>query len=195
MNKDHLELLVTDYWREKLRDVIMPNALNGIPLGYDVLEVGSGPGMTTDLLRIEVAHLTAVELDAGLAAQLTSRLAGTNVEVVHADAAAMPFHGGRFTSVVSFTMLHHIPTVHLQDRVFAEVARVLRPGGVFVAADSCASEELAALHVDDIYNPVEPASVADRLAAAGFAEARVQVHEGHWTVLARKPEQHTGGAG
>lgn len=188
MNTDHLELLVSDYWHEKLRDVVVPHALNGIHLGDDVLEIGPGPGMTTDLLRTDIARLTAVELDAGLAADLAGRLAETNVEVVHADATAMPFQCGRFTSVVSFTMLHHIPTTQLQDRAFAEVARVLHPGGLFLAADSCASEELAALHVDDIYNPVDPAGLADRLATAGFAGAHVHTHGDHWTVHARKPQ-------
>lgn len=189
MNTAHLELLASDYWRDMLREVIVPNALNGIRLGDDVLEIGSGPGMTTDLLRNYTAHLTAVELDAGLAAELASRLVGTNVDVVHGDATAMPFEDGRLTDVVSFTMLHHIPTVRLQNRAFSEVARVLLPGGLFVAADSCASDELAALHVDDIYNPIEPAGLADRLATAGFVDIRLQAHGDRWSVQARKPKQ------
>ena len=56
-------------------------------LGDDVLEVGPGPGLTTDLLRQRVAKVTAVELDEQLATALAGRLAGTNVDVVHADAA------------------------------------------------------------------------------------------------------------
>lgn len=99
--------------------------------------------MTTDLLRERLVKLTAVEIDEELAARLASRLAGTNVEVVHADATAMPFDDGRFSAAVSFTMLHHVPSTELQDRLFAEVARVVRPGGAFVASDSVASDELA----------------------------------------------------
>ena len=48
--------------------------------------VGPGPGLTTDVPRRQVAALTAVEVDGDLAAALANRLAGTNVEVVHADA-------------------------------------------------------------------------------------------------------------
>lgn len=108
------------------------------------------------------------------------------MEVVHADATAMPFEAGRFTGAVSFTMLHHVPTAELQDRLFAEVARVLRPGGTFVASDSVASDELAALHEGDTYNPVDPATDGARLRAAGFAEADVRGNEFGWAAHATR---------
>ena len=187
MNTEHLDLLVSHEWREKLLEVILPNALNGIRLGDDVLEIGPGPGMTTDLLRADIGRLTAVELDVDLASDLARRLTGTNVRVVHADAAALPFDDCQFSAVVSFTMLHHVPTAPLQDRVFAELARVLRPGGLLVATDSIASADLAALHVGDIYNPVDPQGLTDRLAAAGFKDIRVQSCGDHWTVHAHRP--------
>jgi 16S rRNA A1518/A1519 N6-dimethyltransferase RsmA/KsgA/DIM1 with predicted DNA glycosylase/AP lyase activity len=100
MNTEHLELLASDEWREILRDLIFPYALAGADLGDDVLEVGPGPGSTTDLLRMELARLTAVEIDEELASALRARFAATNVDVVHADATAMPFEDGRFTGAV-----------------------------------------------------------------------------------------------
>jgi len=186
MNEQHLELCASDGWRDILRDLILPYALAGAHLGDDVLEVGPGPGRTTDLLREEVAHLTAVEVDRGLAASLRERLTGTNVEVVHADATAMPFDDARFSGAVSFTMLHHVPTAELQDRLFAEVARVVAPGGTFVASDSVASDELAELHVGDTYNPVDPATVGDRLRAAGFGAVDVRWNEFGWAAHATR---------
>ena len=186
MNRQHLELCASDEWRDVLRDQILPWALDGAGLGDDVLEVGPGPGRTTDLLRPELPRLTAVEVDVRLAAALTERMAGTNVTVVRADATAMPFDDGRFTGAVSFTMLHHVPTVELQDRLFAEVARVLRPGAVFVAADSLASDELASFHTDDVYNPVDPATMGDRLRSAGFATAEVRTNPFGWTAHAMR---------
>jgi len=184
MNEDHLALCSSDGWRDMLRDFILPFALADARLGDDVLEVGPGPGMTTDLLRLEVHRLTVVELDEQLAAALAARLAGTNVEVVHGDATAMPFDDERFSGAVSFTMLHHLPTAELQDRLFVEVARVLRPGAVFVASDSVASGELAALHVDDIYNPVDPTTVEGRLRAAGFAHVESRDNAFGWAAHA-----------
>lgn len=82
-------------------------------------------------------------------------------------------------------MLHHVPTAELQDRLFAEVARVLRPGSPLVASDSLGSEELKAHHEDDTYSPVDPASLPDRLAAAGFVDVNMRVNEFGWAVIAR----------
>ncbi len=96
----------------------------------------------------------------------------------------MPFEDGRFTGAVSFTMLHHVPTAELQDRLFAEVARVLRAGATFVASDSVASDELEALHEGDPYNPVDPAGVEARLVAAGFSEAEVRFNDFGWAAHA-----------
>jgi ubiquinone/menaquinone biosynthesis C-methylase UbiE len=185
MNREHLELLQSDDWRNILRDLIMPWALGSTELGDDVLEVGPGPGLTTDELAPKVKALTAVELDDDLAVKLAARMNGSNVEVVNADATDMPFEDDRFTGAVSFTMLHHVPTTELQDELFAEVARVLQPGGVFVASDSVASDELKALHDDDVYNPVDPTTVEARLTGAGFVEADVRWNEFGWAATAR----------
>jgi SAM-dependent methyltransferase len=184
VNREHLEMLASEAWRDILRDLVFPYALGDVDLGADVLEVGPGPGTTTDLLRDRVPRLTAVEIDPRLAAALAERLAGTNVEVVEADATAMPFPAGRFSSAVSFTMLHHVPTDDAQDRLFADVARVLAPGAPFVASDSVASDELRALHDDDVYNPVDPTSVDARLTRAGFASVSVRFNEFGWAAHA-----------
>lgn len=186
MNAAHLELLRSAGSRELLRDFIVPFALDGVGfdgLGEDVLEIGPGPGLTTDLLREQLPALTALELDAGLANELAARLGG-EVEVVEGDATAMPLESGRFSAVVSFTMLHHVPTGDMQDRLFAEVHRMLRSGGVFVASDSVASKELAALHDGDVYNPVDPSSVAERLRTAGFTRIAVRHNDFGWVAHA-----------
>jgi hypothetical protein len=53
-------------------------------------------------------------------------------------------------------MLHHVPTAELQDQLFSEVARVLRPGAALVASGSLGSVELAAHHEGDTYNLSTP---------------------------------------
>ena len=188
MNQQHLDLLATDEWRQTLEERALPFAFGPLgpdDLGADVLEIGPGPGMTTDLFRSRVPQLTSIELDTALATALRARLAGTNVEVVEGDATAMPFEDGRFSGAVTFTMLHHVPTVELQDAMFREVARVLRPGGLFIANDGVARDELAALHDDDIYNPVDPTTLEDRLTAAGFREIDVEANHLAWACRAR----------
>jgi ubiquinone/menaquinone biosynthesis C-methylase UbiE len=186
MNDEHLVFCASDEWRQAVQQWILPWALNDIDLGSDVIEVGAGPGLTTDELRAGVERLTAVELDAELAAALSERLAGTNVEVVQADATALPQESNRFSGAVSFTMLHHVPTPELQDRLFAELARVLAPAGVLVLSDSLASDELRAFHHDDTYNPIDPATLSARLEALGFDAIDVQTNEYGWMAHARK---------
>ena len=176
MNKAHLELCSSDQWADGLKKWVIPNALAGIDLGDDLLEVGPGPGRTTDILREMTPKLTAVEIDETLATPLAARMEGTNVTVINADATDLPLPDGRFSSAVSFTMLHHVPTSAEQDSLFAEVARVLRQGGIFAGVDSLDSPDFRALHVDDICNVIDPATLRDRLAAAGFSAVHVEVN-------------------
>ena len=193
MNPKHLELLVSEDWRMLLKDYLLPFAFGDRShgdLGDEVLEIGPGPGLTTDLLRGDLVKLTAIELDPKLASALSDRLMGTNVDVVEGDATAMPFEPARFTGAIAFTMFHHVPTVELQDRLLAEIFRVLRPGGLLVASDSVASDDLAALHIDDVYNPVDPATLSDRLATIGFADIEVETNSLGWRCHARRlPER------
>lgn len=174
MNERHLQLCASAEWAETVRQEILPWALGERDLGDEVLEVGPGPGMTTDVLRRTVARLTAVEVDADLATALAQRLAGSNVDVVHADGRTLPFENCRFSGATSFTMLHHVPSAAEQDRLLAELRRVLRPGGLLVGVDSIDGPEWRDLHTGDICVPIDPVKLADRLQQAGFVDIEVQ---------------------
>ena len=188
MNEAH-EFCGSDEWRQMIREVILPWALGETDLGDDVLEVGPGYGATTDVLGTVTTRLRSVEIDDDLAASLRERFADSpTVEIVSGDATQLEFADGTFTGAACFTMLHHVPTVELQDRLFAEVARVLRPGAALVASDSLGSDELAAAHVGDTYNPIDPASLPERLATAGFDDVQVQTNEFGWAAIARSAE-------
>jgi hypothetical protein len=67
MNKSHLTYLASPEWAEELRRELLPWIATVGDLGDDVLEIGPGPGRSTDLLRERVARLTAVEVDQALA--------------------------------------------------------------------------------------------------------------------------------
>lgn len=167
-----------------VEELVLPAALPAEGLGDDVIEIGPGPGFTTDVLRTRAGRVTAVELDSALAENLAARLAGTNVDVVHGDASALDLPTGRFTGAASFNMLHHVPTPAAQDQVFAELARVLRPGGVLAVADAIPHDGLDAFHEGDTYNPIDPVVLPDRLAQAGFVAIDVQRYELGWTCTA-----------
>jgi SAM-dependent methyltransferase len=128
----------------------------------------------------------AIELEADTVATLRKRFADTNVEVLQGDATDMPFEEGSFDSVGCFTMLHHVPTPALQNKVFAEALRVLRPGGTMIASDSLPSTDLHDFHIDDVYNPIDPASLLTRLQAVGFGPITISVDYA-FTFRARKP--------
>ena len=187
MNEAHLKLCSSAEWAEAVQKWIIPWALEGVELGDDVLEVGPGPGLTTDVLRGLFDRLTAVEIDRDLADSLANRLAGTNVEVICADATQMPLPSDRFSGAVCLSMLHHVPSPELQNALLAEVRRVLRPGATFAGEDSLASPELRALHDNDTYVPIDPDHFAARLDAAGFTSVEVSTNEYAVRFRARKP--------
>jgi ubiquinone/menaquinone biosynthesis C-methylase UbiE len=174
MNERHLQVCASAEWAETVRNEILPWVVNDRDLGVDVLEVGPGPGLTTDELRKRVPRLTAVEVDERLAAALSARTRGSNVEVVHADATNLPFADGRFSGATCFTMLHHVPTPDQQDELLTELHRVLRPGALLVGVDSIDSPDWRALHEGDTCVPVDPATLAGRLKRAGFNEVEVE---------------------
>ncbi len=168
MNENHAKLMPSPEWAAHIQDEVLPQATAGVDLGADLLELGPGPGAATDWLRHRVRRLVAVEREQDAAGPLADRFAGTNVEVVCGDAAALGYQDASFDTVASFTMLHHVPTRALQDRVLAEAFRVLRPGGAFLGSDSLASDGLHQFHEGDTYNPVEPAAFLTRLQTVGF---------------------------
>jgi ubiquinone/menaquinone biosynthesis C-methylase UbiE len=163
MNADHLQICASPEWRQIVEEKILPEALRDVDIGPDVIEIGPGPGFTTDVLRSISKRLTAVELDPELASSLQARMVGSNVTVARGDAAALEFPSDSFTGAASFHMLHHIETHEAQDAVLAELARVLKPGGALAAADGVENEGSRAFHEGDTYNPIDP----DRLAPHG----------------------------
>lgn len=186
MNRLHRWLCQSNGWRRTIAQRL-PWAIGDTQLGANVLEIGPGPGVTTDLLRAFVPRLTALEIDPTLAGALSARLRGSNVQIIEADATAMPFGDAEFSGAVSFTMLHHVPSPELQNRVLGEVFRVLRPGGFFVGTDSLQSWSMRIIHIGDTFVPVPPDTFGARLARAGFHVLDVQRRAQAFRFRAQRP--------
>lgn len=189
MNLAHRWLCSSRIWARKVEQELLPWSLDGVELGDRVLEIGPGYGANLRLLVRRAPDVTALEISPELAEGLRRRF-GEHATVLDGDGTAMPLPDGRFSAVVCFTMLHHVPTARQQDALFAEAWRVLRPGGVFAGSDGVAGRPFRLLHLGDTYNPVPPETLPDRLAAAGFPGAEVRTAGGRaqrW--LARKPVQ------
>jgi SAM-dependent methyltransferase len=138
-------------------------------------------------LLLLARRITAIEIDRALAESLRARLRGSNIEVVTGDATAMPFADGQFSAGVSFTMLHHVPSRELQDKLLREVWRVLKPGGVFVGSDSLQSLVMRLIHLGDTLVPVAPDTFGVRLEAAGFEVLQIEKSADAFRFSVRKP--------
>jgi SAM-dependent methyltransferase len=151
------------------------------------LEIGPGFGATTRVLARREGELSVLELDPGYCDRLR-RVLPAAVNVEQGDATRMPFADGSFSAVVCFTMLHHVPSVALQDRLVAEAARVLRDDGVFAGTDSLGTGRFfKVLHVRDTLIPVPPDGLPERLERAGLAEPSVKRGGRSFRFRARKP--------
>jgi SAM-dependent methyltransferase len=155
----------------------------------DVLDLGCGPGWYLHALsQVADVRLTAIDRDP----ERVAAAAALGVADVHlGDAQRLPFPDARFDRVLFTEVLEHLPD---DAAALAEVARVLRPGGVLA---------LTVPHADfpklwDPVNPVwialggqpirrgpvagiwsnherlyRPADVAERISAAGLEVERV----------------------
>jgi SAM-dependent methyltransferase len=100
--------------------------LLGDPGGLRVLDLGCGDGRLT----LELQRAGAAVIGCDLSAEQVAAARTLGLEVQVADAAALPYPDASFDAVLSNAALHWMPA---PEPVLAEVARVLRPGGRFVA--------------------------------------------------------------
>jgi SAM-dependent methyltransferase len=173
MNLCHRLCCSSNRYFKAVEDGLLPWVLGDVELGDNVLEIGPGYGANIRVLIDKAPHYTAVEIDPPMAQRLQARY-GDRARIIHGDGAATGLPSGEFSAVVCFTMLHHVPTPGLQDQLFAEAFRVLRPGGAFAGSDSAASTLFSILHFRDTCNPVSPETLPDRLRAAGFDDVQVE---------------------
>jgi len=180
VNTDHDRLCSSPEWAEYIAGEVVPWCLADLDPGKELLELGGGFGAATARLIDLAPRLTIVERDPVLAQQLAQRFPRAEfpaVEVCQADATATHLPAGAFDAAVCFTMLHHVSPKTAQDQLFAEVARLLRPGAWFAGTDSVASERLRDFHDGDIYQPIDVPGLPDRLRAAGFVDVQTEVQE------------------
>lgn len=94
--------------------------------GRDVLDLGAGDGHYARLAHARGARrVVAIDVAEVMLAGVSPTAA------VAADGAALPLRAASFDVVIAALVLSYVD----RPRVLAEVARVLRPGGMFVASD------------------------------------------------------------
>lgn len=105
-----------------------------------VLDIATGAGHTALTVAPFVREVVASDLVAEMLAQtqkLIEARSATNVTTHLADAEALPFPDASFDAVTCRIAPHHFIDI---EKALGEIARVLKPGGVFVLEDSCAPE-------------------------------------------------------
>jgi SAM-dependent methyltransferase len=125
-------------------------------LGGDVLEIGFGSGHNLPHLPPEVTGVWAVEPSAGALRLSEPRRAASAVAVVVAgdDARALPFPDGRFDAALCTWVLCGVPGAAV---ALAEVARVLRPGGVLHLVEHGRAPDPGVRRLQRLGNPVNRA--------------------------------------
>lgn len=147
-----------------------------------ILDLGTGTGHGARALkqRYRGAHVVALDLAGGMAAVARrQRSLITRFDVVCADAAALPLANASVDLIVSNLMLQWCDP---PDRVFAEAARILRPGGLltFTTFGPDTLKELRqAWATADAHTHVNPFidmhDLGDALVRAGLAEPVMDV--------------------
>jgi len=173
-------------WRYLTRRELLPWMLQGSALGEHILELGAGAGPATKELARRAPRLTSLEYDHSSALKLRARANHPNAGVIRGDAAALPFPDATFSSAIAILMLHHLKSPELQNRAFSEVHRVLRPGGVFLAFDIPNSWIHRIGHVKSTFVPLDPATAAGRLMAAGLAQVTIDSRSGGFLIRAMR---------
>jgi len=166
------------------RTHVIPWLLSGVELGEHVLELGAGPGAATEELRRHAERVTSLEYSHAFAAGIVQRVQTGNGAVLQGDASALPFPEKTFSAVTTVLMLHHLKSPELQERAFAEIFRVLRPGGVFLAIDIPDAWFHRIGHIRSTFVPVAPATAPARLAAAGFSDVSIDFLRGAFRIRA-----------
>ncbi len=99
--------------------------------GKDVLDLGCAGGFMAEALAARGAHVTGIDpaADAIDAARAHARATGLRIGYDVGVGEALPYDDSSFDAVVCVDVLEYVADLH---KVLSEVARILRPDGLFL---------------------------------------------------------------
>ena len=161
----------------------LPTEHAGIEPGHTVLDLGSGAGVDAFVARSlvgETGRVLGVDMTEAMierARANAAKLGFTNVEFRLGEIEDLPVEEGTVDVAISNCVLNLVPD---KGRAFAEIYRVLRPGGSFTISDVVATGELpesirqaAELYAGCVAGAMEQSAYLDVIRRAGFENVRV----------------------
>ena len=113
------------------------------PIGIDCLDLGTGTALIPIELcqrdgevRVMAADASTIMLDLARY-QLEVNNLTSRIQLHFGDVKKLVFEGGFFDTVMSNSLVHHLPS---HDSFLVEALRVLRPGGLLFVRDLCRPE-------------------------------------------------------
>jgi len=160
--------------------------------GKRVLEVGCGRGVGMEiLLALGAAQITGFDLDPKMVALAHKRLAkyGERARVFVGDAEAIELPNESFDVVVEYGILHHVPN---WQKALSEIARVLKPGGMFYFEDILKGF-VSAWPIRVLFEHPQESQFTGREFRSGLEAAGLQVEKwrqlGEWGVMGQADKQ------
>ena len=165
--------------------------------GCTLLDVGCGLGAIDEILIREyhAASVIGIDIDPALLTGMQARIerAGMTDRIRGLQVASgpLPFADASFDVVFSKDSLVQIPD---KPAIFAEILRVLRPGGRFIASDwlrggsaKYSAEMMEFFRLEGIvYNMATLAESAEALWAAGFGDVKIRDRHAWYLDLAQR---------
>ena len=145
--------------------------------GMPIADVGCGPGHVAAWIAARGRAAVGIDLSAGMVA--AGRRAYPGIEFREGDFLDLPASDGEFGAVVAFYSVIHLEPAELAP-AFAEICRVLRPGGLVLVSFHVGSEvrhldQWWGQDVDVDFRFLEVADVAEAMERASFSvEARLE---------------------
>lgn len=199
---DKLQTLLQLIWGDGFLSPGGPEEIERLLEGHDirgctVLDIGAGLGAVDELLvsRYGAAFVTGIDLDPALLRQMDARIerAGlsSRIRSVCVEPGPLPFEPASFDVVFSKDSMVQIPD---KPAIFAEVMRVLKPGGRFIASDwlrgssgPYSDEMMEYFRLEGIaYNMASPAESARALTGAGFIDVKLTDRNAWYLDLAQR---------
>lgn len=163
---------VAESWERLQEETLHPKLyrswiLQELPTCENILDLGCGPGGLIPFLLNKAKHVTGVDNSSRMIENASIHFAkNPSVSLIQTPMEHLPLSANSYDAVVASMVMHHIshpPTV------LEEIARVLKPGGVFCIVDlQKHNAEYMRDNFADLWLGFEPELFESWLSNAGF---------------------------